>query len=216
MALSIPVLTKVISDETRIGAARCGVIAVPGALAADPGVSRRDRPRQHGADLRARVRLRGRRPGREGVLRLRERERRRVGPRHPLHLPRRRVRPRADDPADETARRAGAGVRDLQRRRHGAHARHAPLPQPARRPAAVRGQRRAALVRERPSTRGRWAISRASSPRDGSTGGTSRRRVPNATIAVLYEDSDFGKDLLEACGAACEARGRSSPRRATQ
>ena len=174
------------------------VIAVPGAFAADPGrLLGRDRHRRHGADLGARVRVRSRRPGREGVLRLRERERRRVRPRHPLPLPRRRVRPGADDPADATARRAGARVRDLQRRRHRAHARHTALPQPARRPAAVRGQRRVrARPRRRPSTRGRWATSPASSPRDRFYGRHIAKTRPGATIAVLYEDSDFGKDLL--------------------
>ena len=72
-----------------------------------------------------------------------------------------------------------------------------------------------ALVREA-GTRGRWATCRASSPRGRLYGRHIAKTRPKATIAVLYEDSDFGSDLLEGCGTAYEERGRSLRRRATR
>ena len=48
--------------------------------------------------------------------------------------------------------------------------------------------------RERASSRGRWAISPASTARARSTGATSRN-LPKARIGVLFENTDYGKDL---------------------
>ena len=86
------------------------------APAQDPGVTPATRPpRRHGAAHRRGGGVRVGRRGREGVLRLRERDHAAcTAGRISYHLLRRRVQPRADGPAHPQARRAGQGVRGLQ------------------------------------------------------------------------------------------------------
>ena len=107
------------------------------------------------------------------------------------------VRPRADRRADAEARRAGQRLRDLQLDRHRACARGAPVPQPAARcrssssaPAPRRSRRSTS------STRGRWACCRATPARARSTAARSSRRQPKAKIGVLYENDEYGQELL--------------------
>ena len=64
------------------------------------------------------------------------------------------------------------------------------------------------------STRTRSASSRATRPRAGSTASTSRARSPRAKVAVLFQNDDYGKDLLAGLKrglAALEGEGRRRP-----
>ena len=76
--------------------------------------------------------------GRAGVLRLRQRARRRLRAQDRLQGRRRRVRPGADGAGDAPARAAGPRLRDLQLDRHRAHARGAAVPEPGQGAAALR------------------------------------------------------------------------------
>ena len=89
-------------------------------------------------------------PGREGLLRLREREGRRQRPEDRVPLLRRRLQPRADGPAHTPARRAGQGLRDLQLHRHGEQPRDPRVPERAEGAAALRRRR---LAVDRPQLR---------------------------------------------------------------
>ena len=106
---------------------------------------RRNRP----ADGRSR-RLRHGRPGREGLLRLRQREGRRERPEDRVPLLRRRVQPGADRAADAQARRAGQGLRGFQLGRNGEQPRGPRLPE---RPEGAAALRRRRLAVDRPELR---------------------------------------------------------------
>ena len=88
-----------------------------------------DPDRRHRPPLRRGGRVRHRRPRREGVLRVRQLEGRRERPEDRVPLLRRRVQPGADGAAHAPARRAGQGVRDLQRDRHREQPRDPRLPE---------------------------------------------------------------------------------------
>ena len=121
------------------------------------------------------LRLGGARRGR--VLQVRQRARRRQRPEDPSHDPRRRVQPGADGAGDAAARRAGQGLRDLQRARHRAEPRDARLPERAEGAAALRGVGRDGVrQRDGASTRTRSGSSRATRPRAGCWASTSRAR----------------------------------------
>ena len=108
-------------------------------------------PRRHGADDGLAIRVLVHRARREGVLRLRRLEGWRERPPDRLHVPGRPLRPDADRPADEAARREGRGVRDLQHVRHRPEPRRPRLPQPEEGAAALRRLRRDdARLRGRP------------------------------------------------------------------
>ena len=112
----------------------------PDASAADPGVT--STSILLGSDvaaLRGRLRLRLRGARRGCVLQVRQRPRRGERPQDPLQVRRRRVQPGADGAGDAPARRAGQGLRRLQRARHRAEPRDARLPERAEGAAAVRG-----------------------------------------------------------------------------
>ena len=100
-----------------------------------------DPDRRHRPAHRRGCRVRRRRPGREGVLRLRQLEGRRERAEDRVPLLRRRLQPGADRPADTAARRAGRRLRDLQRGRHREQPRDPRLPQRAEGAPALRRRR---------------------------------------------------------------------------
>ena len=100
-------------------------------------------------------------------------------------------------PADAAARRAGQGLRGLQLARHGAEPRGAPVPERDEGAAAVRRLGRddagAATTRSYPYTIGFQPSYQA----EGWVYGKYlARTAPGATVAVLFQNDDYGKDLL--------------------
>ena len=159
-----------------------------------PGRHRDDDPaRRHGAAVRRGGRVRHGRPGREGVLRLRQREGRRERPEDRVPLLRRRVQPGADRPADAPARRAGQGVRGLQLDRHGEQPRDPRLPERAEGAAALRRRR---LAGARPQLR---AV-----PVDDGLPAELPRRGRGLRDATIVQDAAEGDDR----GALREHRAR--------
>ena len=110
--------------------AAVAVSAASGAHAADPGITATsDHDRRHVPAHRAGVAVQDDPGSREGVLRLRQRPRRRQRPEDQLHDPRRRVRPVEDGAARAAARRAGQRLRGLRQPRHRAGPRDVGLPE---------------------------------------------------------------------------------------
>ena len=101
-------------------------------------------------------------------------------PQDHVQVRRRRLQPGADRPGDAQARRAGQGVRDLQRARHRAQPRDARLPErePRCRSCSSPRVRRRSGRDARASTRTRSASSRATRPRDGCYGKYLARTQP--------------------------------------
>ncbi len=109
---------------------------------------------------------------RERLLQVRQRQRRRAtAARSRTSILDDAVQPGADGAVDPAARRAGQGLRDLQRARHRAQPRRPRLPEREQGAAALRRLRRDDVrPRRERSTRTRSASSRATRPRAGSTG----------------------------------------------
>ena len=98
---------------------------------------------------------------------------------------------------DAPARRAGQRVRDLQRARHRAEPRRPRLPQ---RPEGAAALRRVGRDDVRPETaKYPYTIglpAELPGGRLGATGSTWRARSGAAKVAVLFQNDDYGKDLL--------------------
>ena len=141
---------EVIARAAAVALAALALVATAGASpSADPGVTASSVLLGGTVPLTGEAAAFGtRRPGREGVLRLREREGRRERPEDRVPLLRRRLQPGADRPADTQARRAGQGLRGLQLGRDGEQPRGARLPERAEGAAALR-RRRLAVDRPR-------------------------------------------------------------------
>ena len=183
--------------------------AATAATTADPGVTADDdRDRRHRAALRRGGRVRHRRAGREGVLRLRQREGRRQRAEDRVPLLRRRLQPGADRAADAQARRAGPRLRDLQRGRHGEQPRHPRLPERAEGAAALR-RRRLGGARRRPA-RYPWTMGFLQSYRgEGAVLRARPRQAPRRRreSRVLLENTELGKDMTRGLSRAIAGKG---------
>ncbi len=194
-----------------LAALALGAAAAIAANASDPGVTPDVRPaRRHGAADGLRVRVRVGRTRRRCLLPVPERPWRGGGSPDHLQGSRRRLQPGADGAGDASARGAGQGVRDLQRARH--RARTSPSrdylkAQGCRSCSSPPAQRRSAPMST--STRGRSAFSRAIKPRASIYGQYLARTRPGSKVAVLFQNDDYGKDLL----ARAQARARRARRR---
>ena len=124
------------------------------------------------------------------------------------------VQPRADRPGDAEARRAGQGVRDLQRARHRAQRRDPRLPEREQGAAALRRLRRDDVRR---ATASKYPYTIGFQPSYQSEGwvlGKYLARTQGAAkVAVLFQNDDYGKDLLNGLkrGIAALEASRSSP-----
>ncbi len=161
-------------------AAAAATAAAAPSAAAVPGRHRhRDRGRHaHAADRPGRRRLLEDRAGHQGVLRLRQRERRRQRPQDHLQGHGRRLQPGQHPEGGARARAAGQGLRDPQRPRH---ARPTPACSTSSRPTGCRtssSPRAAAAGTSRTSTRAPSASTPTTRSRARSSAPTSRRTSP--------------------------------------
>ena len=215
--LTLPVLTKPDLGMKLASPSPCsrrGRVRRPGAFARRPRrLLERDRPRRHGCHQRPGVRvLRSRRPGRAGVLRLRERERRRVGTGHPLHA----TSTTRYDPAQtiQQTRRLVEQERVFAIFNSSAPSTRSPRGRYLNQlgPPAVRRERRPARPRRtRRSTRGRWATCRASSREGGFYGPPHREDAPRATSPSSTRTPTSVRTCSRPAERARRARARSSP-----
>ena len=105
--------------------------------------------------------------------------------------------------------RAGQGLPDVQPGRHRADARHPAVPEPAEGAAALRRQRHRRSSRTTTSsTRGRCRYLPSFYAEGQVYGRYLARTRPGAKIAVLFEDSDFGKDLLAGLKSGLAGKGK--------
>ena len=114
-----------------------------------------------------------------------------------VQVPRRHVQPGADGAADAPARRAGQGLRDLQRDRHRAQPGRPRLPEREEGAAALRRLRRDDVGH---ATRPQYPYTIGFQPSYQAEGWVYGKYLARtrrgAKVAVLFQNDDYGKDLL--------------------
>ena len=110
---------------------------------------------------------------------------------------RRRLQPAEDGRAGAQAGRERRGAVHLQFARHAAEFRDPEIHEREEGAAAVRRHRRHQVERSRRTFRGPWAGSRTTRARPRSTPKYILKNKPDAKIAVLYQNDDYGKDYLK-------------------
>ena len=206
----------------RIAAAALVALALTAAAgaapAADPGVTSDERPpRRHRPADRRGGGVRRRRPGREGVLRLRERARRRQRAEDRLHAttttattrrrPSRLTRQLVEQDKvfaifDGVGTANNLAIRDYLNA--------------MKVPQLFVGDGSQQIGEPRPRTRGRWASCTSYRGEGDVYGRDARRHDRRRRSPCSYENTELGKDLLTGLTRASSARGRrSSPPRHT-